>query len=90
MSKPETNQAKTKSNLAAQAKQTDTRSGQTKPTIEQKVHQLDEQVEWFYSEDFSLDQALDNYQKTVDLAKEIEQDLTELKNRVEVVADLTK
>lgn len=63
---------------------------ENKPTIEQKVHQLDEQVEWFYGEDFTLDQALNNYQKTVDLAKEIEQDLTELKNRVEVVADLTK
>lgn len=63
---------------------------ENKPTIEQKVHQLDEQVEWFYGEDFTLDQALNNYQKTINLAKEIEQDLTELKNRVEVVADLTK
>lgn len=60
------------------------------PTIEQKVHQLDEQVEWFYGDDFTLDQALTNYEKTTKLANEIEQDLTELKNKVEVIADLTR
>lgn len=65
-------------------------SESAKPTIEQKVRQLDEQVEWFYGDDFTLDQALANYEKTTKLASEIEQDLSELKNKVEVIADLTK
>ena len=66
------------------------KSEKTKLTIEQKVHQLDEQVEWFYGDDFALDQALNNYQKTTELAREIEQDLKELRNHVEVIDDLTK
>lgn len=59
-------------------------------TIEEKVRQLDEQVEWFYGDDFSLDQALKNYEQATKLANEIEHDLTELKNQVEVIADLAK
>lgn len=59
-------------------------------TINQKISQLDESVEWFYSDDFALDQAIEKYQQTVKLAQSVEQDLTELKNQVEVVADFTK
>lgn len=59
-------------------------------SIEQKIANLDAAVEWFYSEDFNLDQALPKYQAAADLATEIEKDLTELKNQVEVLADFTK
>lgn len=63
----------------------------SKPTtISEKLSQLDEQIEWFYSEDFSLDQALGKYQEAAQLAKKIEQDLSELKNQVEVIEDFTK
>ncbi len=59
-------------------------------TVSEKLAQLDEQVEWFYGDDFSLDQALEKYQVAADLTKEIERDLSELKNQVEVIADFTK
>lgn len=62
----------------------------SKASISKKINQLDTDVEWFYSEDFSLDQALDKYRAAIDLSKDIEKDLAELKNQVEVIADFTK
>lgn len=62
-----------------------------KPTLNQKIAELDEAVEWFYGEDFSLDQASTKYAAATKLAKEIEQDLAELKNHIEVLdKDFTK
>ena len=60
------------------------------PTITEKLSRLDAEVEWFYGDDFSLDQALDKYQSAIKLAKEVEKDLTEMKNKVEVLEDFTK
>ena len=59
-------------------------------SIEQKIAQLDASVEWFYGDEFNLDEALPKYQATADLATSIEKDLTELKNNVEVLEDFTK
>lgn len=59
-------------------------------SITAKIHQLETDVEWFYGDDFSLDQALDKYRAAIGLSKTIEQDLTELKNQVQVIADFTK
>lgn len=56
-----------------------------KKTINQKIAELDEQVEWFYGEDFSLDQAAKKYEAAVKKAKEIEKDLSELKNQISVI-----
>jgi|InofroStandDraft_1065614.scaffolds.fasta_scaffold10225_5 exodeoxyribonuclease VII small subunit len=61
-----------------------------KQSISSKISKLDQTVEWFYGEDFTLDQALEKYQSATNLAKEIEQDLSALKNQVEVLADFTK
>mgnify|MGYP003297916917 CR=1 FL=1 len=37
-----------------------------KPTsINEKITNLDKQIEWFYSDDFSLDSASEKYKKTV-------------------------
>lgn len=61
-----------------------------KRTIAEKMAELDESVEWFYSEDFVIDQALDKYKRASSLADEISQDLERLKNEVEVLEDFTK
>ncbi len=63
---------------------------ETKPTLSQKVAELDATVEWFYSEDFTLDEALNKYKAAVKQAKTIEKNLAELKNQVEVVEDFTR
>lgn len=61
-----------------------------KPTINQKITQLDQTIEWFYGDDFQLDQALTKYQEAVKQAQAIETDLKELKNQVSVIEDFTK
>lgn len=59
-------------------------------TINAKIAALDDSVEWFYGDNFSLDEALAKYESASKLAAEIEQDLIELKNQVEVIEDFTK
>ena len=61
------------------------KNANTKLTLSQKIAQLDKQVDWFYGEDFSLDQAVAKYQTALKLAKEIEQDLQTLQNKIEVL-----
>lgn len=70
------------------AKSTD--SAPAPESITHKLTRLDQAVEWFHSDEFSLDQAIAKYQSAAALAHEIEHDLTELKNQVAVIADLTK
>ncbi len=62
----------------------------TKTSISKQIQQLDEMVEWFYGDEFELDQALTKYKETTALADQIEKDLANLKNQVEVIADFTK
>lgn len=59
-------------------------------TIAEKMADLDNTVEWFYGDDFALDQALDKYKAASSLADEISKDLERLKNEVEVLEDFTK
>ena len=59
-------------------------------SISNKIATLDQAVEWFYGDEFTLDQAVEKYQSATKLAREIEQDLSELKNQVEVLADFAK
>ena len=56
-----------------------------KKTINQKIADLDQQVDWFYGEDFTLDQAATKYEEAVKLAKNIEDDLKNLKNQISVI-----
>ena len=58
-----------------------------KISLNQKIEELDKKVEWFYSDDFRLEQATDKYQDAVKLAKEVEKDLSELKNEIEVLSE---
>jgi len=56
-----------------------------KVTISDKIAKLNEKVEWFYGDDFSLEKATENYKTAVTLAKEIENDLNKLKNEIEII-----
>jgi len=60
-------------------------------TINAKITRLNNAVQWFYSDDFTLDEAEQRYKEATDLAKEIETDLNELKNKIELIdKDFTK
>lgn len=58
-----------------------------KLTLNQKINKLDGEVEWFYSDDFKLEDAAKKYKAAVALAKDIESDLNELKNEIEVLSE---
>ena len=59
--------------------------------LNQKLKDLDKQVEWFYSDDFKLEKAAEKYREALKLSEEIEKDLKNLKNEIEVLSeDFTK
>lgn len=55
--------------------------------INDKIATLNEKVEWFYGEDFKLDEASAKYKEATKLAKEIEKDLENLKNEIKIVEE---
>lgn len=61
-----------------------------KLSINDKLAQLNESVEWFYGDEFVLDDALAKYQAAAKLAQDIQSDLATLKNQVNVIEDFTK
>lgn len=58
-----------------------------KKSLNEKIADLDSRAEWFYSDDFKLEEATERYKEATELAKEIEKDLTSLKNEIEVLAE---
>ncbi|MCR5700055.1 MAG: exodeoxyribonuclease VII small subunit [Candidatus Saccharibacteria bacterium] len=58
-----------------------------KKSLNQKIAALDTEVEWFYSDDFKLEEATEKYKKAIKLAKEIEQDLSDLQNEIQVLSE---
>ena len=60
---------------------------ESKKTLNQKISDLDAKVEWFYSDDFNLDEAVAKYKESVAVAKEVQEDLKNLKNEIEVLAE---
>ena len=54
-------------------------------SITDKITKLNELTQWFYSDEFNLDEAEQKYEEAANLAKEIEADLNALKNRIEVI-----
>lgn len=54
-------------------------------SIEQKMSDLRELAAWFESEDFTLEQAAEKFKQAAALAKEVEADLSTLKNDISVL-----
>lgn len=60
-------------------------SQKNNPTIASKLVQLDTLLAWFESDDFELETALDKFAEAEKLAKEIEAELAEFKNKITVI-----
>ena len=54
-------------------------------TIGQKIEQLEKSTDWFYSEEFNLDEATVKYKEAISLAKEVQKDLSDLQNEIEIL-----
>jgi len=54
-------------------------------TIQQKIEELTQMIDWFDSDDFALEEAIDRFKKAEVLAGTIETDLSSLKNDITVL-----
>ena len=54
-------------------------------TINEQMAQLQELVAWFEGDDFEIEQALDKYAEAEKLARDIQVQLTEYKNKITVL-----
>ena len=59
----------------------------TKKKINEKIEELNSRVEWFYGDEFKLEEASEKYKEATKLAKEIEEDLKNLKNEIKVIEE---
>lgn len=59
----------------------------TEQKLNDKIKKLDSMTEWFYSDEFALEEAAAKYKEATALAKDIEKDLNELKNEIEVLSE---
>lgn len=58
-----------------------------KKNINEKIEELNKSVEWFYSDEFKLEEASEKYKEATKLAKEIEEDLKSLKNEIKIIEE---
>ena len=63
---------------------------QEKRTLNDKIEEFNKYMDWFYSDEFKLEEAVDKYKDAAKLACEIEKDLDELKNEAYNLPDHDK
>lgn len=56
-------------------------------SIKEKMAELDTYIEWFESDKFELEKAVDTFKKAEVLAKDIEADLAAIKNDIVVLKE---
>ena len=56
-------------------------------SLNQKIEKLDAEVEWFYSDEFKLEDAVEKYKGAAELANSIKGDLEKLKNEIQVLSE---
>lgn len=54
-------------------------------TIAEKLEKLEELLAWFESEEITVEEALEKYEKALQLSNELEEQLKNAKNQVEVI-----
>ena len=52
-----------------------------------KIEELNRSVEWFYSDDFNLDEAVKRYKEAIKMAQKLQKELDELKNEIEIIGE---
>lgn len=57
----------------------------TNKSIQEKTKELTKLVEWFDSDEFTIENALNKFKEAEKLATDIENDLLSLKNEIQIV-----
>lgn len=56
-------------------------------TIQEKMKELSELVDWFHGEEFNLEESIEKFREAEGMAAEIESDLMSLKNDIQVIKE---
>ena len=56
-------------------------------TLNEKIKDLESQIDWFYSDEFELEKATEKYKEATKLAQELQKDLNDLQNEIEVLKE---
>jgi len=54
-------------------------------SIEDKIKQLEDQIEWFDGNDFKIELAIEKYDQAKKLSQDITQDIEAMKNEVTII-----
>jgi exodeoxyribonuclease VII small subunit len=54
-------------------------------SVQEKIEDLKRMVEWFDSEEFDLEQALEKFKEAEKLAEQIEHHLSDYKNQITII-----
>lgn len=71
------------------APQPDQQSDADNRSLREQMEQLEEILAWFDSDEFELEAAVERYQQAAHVAEQIDQRLTEIKNKVTIITEDT-
>ncbi len=69
------------------AQQPDQQSDADSHSLREQMEQLEEILAWFDSDEFELEAAVERYQQAARVAEQIDQRLTEIKNKVTIITE---
>ena len=69
------------------APQPDQQSDADNRSLREQMEQLEEILAWFDSDEFGLEAAVERYQQAARVAEQIDQRLTEIKNKVTIITE---
>lgn len=67
--------------------QPDQQSNADNRSLREQMEQLEEILAWFDSDEFELEAAVERYQQAARVAEQIDQRLTEIKNKVTIITE---
>lgn len=67
--------------------QPDQQSNADNRSLREQMEQLEEILAWFESDEFELEAAVERYQQAARVAEQIDQRLTEIKNKVTIITE---
>lgn len=84
---PDYSQPTNNTPVSPSAPQPDQQSNADNRSLREQMEQLEEILAWFESDEFELEAAVERYQQAARVAEQIDQRLTEIKNKVTIITE---
>ncbi len=84
---PDYSQPTNNTPVSPSAPQPDQQSNADNRSLREQMEQLEEILAWFDSDEFELEAAVERYQQAARVAEQIDQRLTEIKNKVTIITE---